>query len=306
MITLRTPNYFIIGAPKCGTTAMAEYLRGHPNVFMSWPKEPHYFAEDFDRYRRIKTLDAYLDIFRPAKATHAAIGEASVWYLYSSVAVQRIREFNEHSKIIVMLRNPVDLVYSLHNTNIYAFFEDEPDFGRAWALQSQRKEGKFIPKACLEPALLQYKQIGQLGEQLKRVLRVFPSSQVKVILFEDFTRSPRAAYEEVLAFLGVPSDGRTEFPKINPRQQHRARWLGRLLINPPEPLRQLERYTKNLLARLGVRNFKAWHLLIHGNVRVVRPKPLDEAIRRELAGVFRSDVQKLSKMLGRELTHWCE
>lgn len=75
---MRKPTFFIIGAPKCGTTALSEYLREHPNVFVSIPKEPHYFAEDFVRYRRVETLKDYMDIFRSASDKHFTVGEVSV------------------------------------------------------------------------------------------------------------------------------------------------------------------------------------------------------------------------------------
>ena len=107
------PNFFIVGAPKCGTTALCEYLKYHPNVFMSTPKEPHYFAEDFERYRHVKTEDKYLALFGDCNDRHLMIGEASVFYLRSTRAVSLIRDFNPDAKIIVMLRNPVDMVYSL-------------------------------------------------------------------------------------------------------------------------------------------------------------------------------------------------
>ena len=74
---MRKPNFFIVGAPKCGTTALSEYLREHPQVFMSRPKEPHHFATDMPRYRFTKNEADYLDLFSGADDSHTAIGEAS-------------------------------------------------------------------------------------------------------------------------------------------------------------------------------------------------------------------------------------
>ena len=79
----KKPNFFIVGAPKCGTTALASYLNEHSKIFVSNPKEPHYFATDFPRYRLYDSLKQYLDIFNDAKSENVAIGEASVFYMYS-------------------------------------------------------------------------------------------------------------------------------------------------------------------------------------------------------------------------------
>ena len=150
------PNFFIIGAPKCGTTALSEYLREHPNIYMCTPKEPHYFDYDFEQYREVETLDEYLGLFEAATTEHIAIGEASACYLYSSVALEDIYQFAPQAKIIVMLRNPVDLAYSYHSQLLYASDENVPDFEQAWRLQDIRREGKKIPPRCRDSALLQY------------------------------------------------------------------------------------------------------------------------------------------------------
>ena len=99
---VRKPNFFIIGAPKCGTTSLATWLSGHPNVFMSAVKEPHFFNTDDRRF--ISTLEAYENLFRAASSDHCAVGEASVWYLSSTEAVRNIlalstgRAFHRHGE----------------------------------------------------------------------------------------------------------------------------------------------------------------------------------------------------------------
>ena len=104
----RRPNFFIVGAPKCGTTAMTTYLRDHPQIFMPLQKEPHYFAEDYPIFREVWTEKQYLHLFRSADSSHLAVGEASVWYLYSDHALPRIKAFAPDARIIVQVRNPVD------------------------------------------------------------------------------------------------------------------------------------------------------------------------------------------------------
>jgi hypothetical protein len=113
------PNFFIVGAPKCGTTALYEYLQPHPRIFLSRIKEPHYFARDLGSYPRIKTAQEYAGIFAESTSEHLALGEASVYYLRSAVAIPLIREFNPAARLIAMFRNPVDMVYSLHSQLLY-------------------------------------------------------------------------------------------------------------------------------------------------------------------------------------------
>src|SRR6185312_16840962 len=100
------PNFFIIGAPKCGTTALSEYLRRHPNIGFSEQKEPHYFNDDFSS-RHIYSLDEYMKCFASNSADKVAIGEASVFYLSSRSAVRNILQHMPDAKFIVMLRDPV-------------------------------------------------------------------------------------------------------------------------------------------------------------------------------------------------------
>src|SRR6188508_2730201 len=109
----RTPTFMIAGAPKSGTTALYEYLQTHPQVFVTDPKEPLFFAEDVGWHREIVTREEYDRLFDAARPQHTAIGEASAWYLHSSVALPQIaREFPE-VKLIVMLRQPAEMLRSL-------------------------------------------------------------------------------------------------------------------------------------------------------------------------------------------------
>ena len=111
------PNFFILGAPKCGTTSLATWLGAHPQVYMSPDKEPHYFNAD-DRHPGVSSLERYEQLFAGAGAEHAAVGEASVWYLYSKVAVANIEEYCQEPRYIVCLRNPVDMAHSLHEQQV--------------------------------------------------------------------------------------------------------------------------------------------------------------------------------------------
>lgn len=296
------PNFFIAGAPKCGTTALYEYLMPHPSVFMPKVKEPHFFARDLGTYRSVRTMDEYAGLFAESTPRHLAVGEASVYYLRSSVAIPGIREFNPDAKIIAMFRNPVDMVYSLHSQLLHVSEETVEDFETAWRLQERRSRGVDLPPKIRSPLLVQYTQVGQFGTQAERVLSAFPAAQVKLILLEDLAASPQRVYDEVVEFLGIPHDGRTQFPRINENKRSRVAWLRRFYRKPPPVLRQAVRSLKQAVGAEGISAVKK-KLVALNTVRERRP-PLSPALRAELVETFRDEVALLSRLLNRDLSHW--
>ena len=296
------PNFFIVGAPKAGTTAMYEYLRTHPNVFMPRLKEPHFFATDLGAYPPIKTQAAYGALFGESTADHTHLGEASVHYLRSTRAIGNIRAFDPHARIVAMLRNPVDLVHALHGQLLYVAEETVGDFETAWRLQERRRTGLDLPPNCRTPRLLDYADVGSLGTQVMRLLATFPPDQVKLLLFEDFTASPAAAYAEVVDFLRLPRDERTEFPRINDSKHAKSATLKRFLRKPPPVLRSLVRGLKGALGAEGLVALKTG--VVRLNTVKASRAPLAPAFRAELVDAFGKEIALLGQILGRDLSHW--
>ncbi len=287
------PNFFIIGAPKCGTTALSEYLRTHPQVFLSNPKEPHFFNSDFSN-RYVTTLEDYMKLYSGVDEGHLAVGEASTRYLFSTVAVPEIMKFNPHAKIIVMVRNPVDMTYSLHSQAVFNGIEDVLVFSKAWRLQESRREGKHVPLICPDPKLLMYGDICLLGHQLEQLYSSVPRDQVKVIVFDDFISRTRDVYEEVLHFLVLQSDGRKDFPRVNVKKSYRLIFLQEMLFR----LGTLKRV-------LGIRRgLGIYNIITRLNAKEARRKELPYELRRELQIFFKEDIDKLSEVLGRDLSRW--
>ena len=298
----RKPNFFIVGAPKCGTTALYEYLRGHPSIFMPKYKEPHFFAKDLGTYPLIKTADAYAALFAEAEARHAAVGEASVYYLRSTTALAGIRQYDPSARIIAMYRNPVEMVHSFHSQLLYVGEENVSDFEQAWRLQARRAQGLDLPPRSRGGFLLQYAELGRFGSQTERVLAHFPPAQVKLILFEDFAADARRVYDEVIAFLGVPHDGRTEFARINENKRARVDWLKHFLRKPPPGLRRAVRGLKRLLGGERLGGLKSE--IVRMNTLTERRPALSPELRAEMVDTFRDEVRRLGELLGRDLSHW--
>lgn len=301
----KIPNFFIIGAPKCGTTSLSVYLREHNNVFIPRLKEPHFFCTDFHVGRNVESFEKYKRLFSAVSQDHIAVGEASVWYMYSKVAIRNICDYNPCSRIIAMLRNPIELVQSLHAQQLYSFQEDRQDFRVAWSLQEERRLGKKIPRTCYVPDMIQYVKIGMLGEQVEGVLEIFPSDQVKLILFDDFKADTRRVYQDVLSFLGVPDDNRHCFPVINERKAHRSTWLARILQDSHNRPAMWLRYMDLLLSKTpGLKYLHLKDRLLDLNLSTRRPPSLHPLFWQELADAFRDDIDRLSTILDRDLDHW--
>ena len=279
----KVPNFFIVGAPKSGTTSLYEYLRNHPNIFMPSDKEPHYFAKDFTDYPSIKSKNDYLKLFKNCSSSHMAIGEASVWYLYSNEALKLIYEFNPSAKIIAMLRNPIELAHAMHFQAVYNFNEDEHDFKKAWHLQSARKKNLNIPKRCRAQQILQYKKVASLGYQVERLFTIFPSDQVKIIFFEEFITDPKSIYNDVLDFLNVPPDNREIFRKINESKTHKINFIGWLTQTPPKPIILTVRFIRKYLG-LNINRPLAYIRKL--NDQPFKRKEIDTEFRNELVKHF--------------------
>lgn len=225
------PNLFIVGAPKCGTTAWVEYLRTHPDIFFSPLKEPHYFCTDFPEHRRVRREEEYLSLFHAA-ASERIIAEASASYLYSQEAAANLRAFAPDARIIIFVRDRAQLLFSWHNQLLYTRFENRSDFADAWSISGKRSCDDHGP-ACTERSFLDYKSIGLLGSQVERFFRHFPAERIRVFHFRDWSANPRATYLEILKFLDLQDDGRIDFHRVNEAKRVRSNAFQLFLLRPP-------------------------------------------------------------------------
>lgn len=296
---MRKPNLFIVGAPKSGTTALSTYLSAHPNVFFSNPKEPQFFATDYSGHGFVRDLDSYLHLFDAATSSHKIIAEGSVFYLSSQHALNAIKEFNKDAKILIMLRNPIELAQSLHQHYVHALYEDQSDFEAAWRLQDSRIQGRNIPRLCRQPKLLQYRNICMLGAQVEIALNIFDRNNVKIIFFDDFIANTSVVYKEVLGFLEIEDDHRKEFPRINEGKSIHPFLLA--LLN-----RLLPMAARNTLTKMRF-NSKLSHFPEIVEFLIKRPSKrtnLNESLLSELKNTFSADVVKLGKLTHRNLQNW--
>ncbi len=316
MTTPPFPDFFLIGAQRSGTTTLSWCLKRHPQICFSKPKEPHYFATvDDATLESGRWREEYSRFFLHHGPEHRRVGEGSPTYLFASQALERILRIQPEARFIAVVRNPIEMIRSLHLRLLYIFEEDVPALADAWALQDARARGERLPPRCSDPRLLRYRELGGLGTQIERLYRIAGRERTLVVVFDDLVNEPRKVYEQVLGFIGVDDDGRTEFPKRRASQAYRYRWLQRVLYKPPTSV--LEWAGRGRVERLARRDdgtahrkrrdFRAQvkHLRNRLNEWNTCPAPsLPDDTRAMLREAFAPEVERLATLLDRDLGHW--
>jgi sulfotransferase family protein len=288
---LPAPNFFIVGAAKAGTTSLYAYLSQHPEVYMSTLKEPHYFSSfvvrpEFDNFMPIiRDAGVYQELFLGSEG-HKAVGDASPSYLCDAGAAVRIRSAIPHAKIIISLRNPVHRAYSHYLMDYRQGRETRPFRDALEADLARSEKGWGVS--------FQYVELGLYAEQVERYLKAFGHSKVLVILFEDLIRDTAVVMQQVALFLGIDPNGYPEstFDRAhNPFEVSRGPFVRSVLRS--RPIRVWSKRWIPQKLRTAVRNR---FLFTSG----LKPR-LDEKSRRFLIERFAPDLQRLERLLERDL-----
>jgi hypothetical protein len=305
---LQFPDFFVVGAPRCGTTSICRYLARNPQICFSRPKEPHYFSRlNHDPSPDELERDYLGRFFSHCAEPHKAMGEGSVSYLYLPGVLERIKHFNPDVRFIVLIRNPLAMLPSYHLRMQFLLQEDEPDFTRAWELEPSRERGENVPKRCLDSRLLMYRQVAKFGVQIERLFDLVGRDQSHVIVFDDLKADSLGVYRRILEFINVDYDGQTEFERRYESQMYRYRWLQRLLFVPAtssgktfETLQQRARkYNADGSRRPGF--IKRVTKL---NKVPMSPAPLKPQMAEVVRETLRPDIMHLSRLLNRDLSYW--
>lgn len=304
----RVPDFFIVGHAKSGTTALYEMLRGHPRIFMPDMKEPWFFATDMrPRFPPPRsgptpeTLEEYLALFSDAGPDERA-GEASSSYLWSRTAAAGIAEVAPSGRIIAILREPASFLRSLHLQLIQTHVESEQDFGRALALEAERREGRHVPRRSFRPQLLQYADHVRYSEQLRRYEERFPPQQILVLIYDDFRADNEGTIRRVLRFLDVDEHAPIRVLDSNPTVRVRSQGLDDVVhavSTGRSPGWRVAQSTVKALAPQRVRR-SALRLTRRRLVQGA-PSPVDDELMREVRRRFLPEVETVSEHLGRDL-----
>lgn len=290
----RKPNLFIVGASRSGTTSLANYLGQHPEIYLSPVKEPCYFISDYG----LKNHDEYMSLFRKA-GNARAVGEASTAYLFDPEAADSIHKEFPESKIIIILRNPVVMAFSLwrymtvNGSESKSFKEAVTDEERDY-----RKTEPF-KKSCAGWSWwgnYRYIERALYFNQVKRYIDIFGREQVRVYIFENHMRAPVVLCQDIFNFLGVDSAFVPEIEVLNESGELRFPMIKKIIgliypiVNPLISLRLRVRLNKIFIQPIMTKT----------EVKAL----IDPTMRKALDTIFRDDIAKLQSLLGHEIREW--
>lgn len=306
-LSRRVPDFFVVGHPKCGTTALYEMLRSHPEIFMPSAKEPMFLAVDLwaggtKTFQESvpATFDAYLDLFTAAEPGHV-VGEASTQYLTSHDAASAIAALNPAARIVAIFREPASFLRSLHLNMLRGHAETVKDFGSALDLEVSRRRGELVPPGCgwLEQVL--YSEWTHYVEQLQRYRAVLPEGQIIVLIYDDFRQDNAGTARRVLEFLGVDSAYPIRPVEANPTVAIRpaADSMLRRILTAQGPASLAVRHVVKAVTPQSAR--RAAVSAFRQRVVYATPPPPDEALMAELRRRFKPEVVRFGDLLGRDL-----
>jgi hypothetical protein len=304
---MRAPDFFIVGHPKCGTTALYETLRRHPQIYMPDGKEPWFFAPELHVRTPPRpegtpaTLEEYLSLFAAAKPEQR-IGEATALYLWSQTAAARIAQVQPDARIIAILREPSSFLRSLHLQFVQSYVETEGDLRKALSLEDQRRRGKAIPRHTYWPDALLYSEHVRYVEQLRRYHSVFAPENVLVLIYDDFRADNEGTVRKVLRFLDVDDTPPLEVPRANPTVSARSRHLHGLVHALSVGRGPGSRAVKETVKALTPRRLRRQAL--HATQRRLifsDPGPVDEELMNDLRRRFKAEVVAVGEYLERDL-----
>jgi hypothetical protein len=303
----RLPDFFIVGHPKCGTTALYEILRRHPQIYMPACKEPWFFASEL----RVRTpprpegtpatLAEYLSLFEAARPEQR-VGEASAQYLWSRTAADAIAEVDPGARVVALLREPASFLHSLHLQFLETYVETEGDLRKALALEPERRQGRRIPQYSYWPAALLYSEHVRYVEQLRRYYATFAPERILVLIYDDFRRDNESVVRTVLRFLEVDDSAPIHTVEANPTVRARSQRLNELVHAVGVGRGPVSLAVKGSVKALTPAKLRRRALYaVQRQVVFAKPSPPDEALMAELRVRFKPEVVALSEYLNRDL-----
>ncbi len=291
------PNFLIIGAAKSGTSSLYQYLKQHPQIYMSPIKEPHFFGLEGETLNfqgsgiendSITNIEDYCALFQGV-SNETAIGEASNSYLYLPKAPERIKYYIPSARLIAILRNPVDRAYSSFLSLMRADWEPLNDFSQALREEEARIRGNW-------GFLYRYQDLGFYYAQLKRYFEIFDSTQIRVYLYDDLKNNPVRVLQDIFKFIGVDEafvpDTSTKF-NISGIPKNKV--LHNFLTG--------ENPIKTVLRPLLPANLRAKLINRYFEKGLDKPQLSAEA-RHQLSNIYREDILKLQDLSQRDLSEW--
>ncbi len=283
------PNFFIVGAPKAGTTSMHNYLNQHPEIFMSEVKEPHYFTDPNwlkQHPTLIRDKKKYLSLFENVK-NEKIIGESSAGYLADPKAAQSIHEKSANAHILICIRDPVERMFSHFLMNIRKNWDRSlhDEIQQTLEIANKKKRIHHLLNHSL------------YSEKVQRYLDIFGKNKVKIIIFEEFIKNPNEILKEIFEFLGLDESKLDIKLAIYNKYEN----LGHL---QPRGTSSETLLKNKVITKIGTK------ILPESIKKSLKQKLLEKKYEKpimdpqdiiDLKNYFNEDVQKLQKILGKKL-----
>ena len=298
-------NLFIVGAAKCGTTSIHNYLGQHPDIFFPHVKEPNYYSSVDSRikehylkpkkdkkyqYKIVRSSDVYFSLFEDSK-NFKIVGESSTSYIWDKDAAQKIHNDFPEAKIIIMLRNPIKRAFSHYLMLRKSGQEKETDFYEALKTDKKR-EPKFWGKGAFL-----YEDLGFYYTQVERYYKVFKKENIKVIIFEDFVENAKKGLLDVFQFLQI-DESKIDDVDFNRKHNQFVAHKSKLSRTIVQAINKAGSF-KNLVP-LSLRNRVKERFFFKSDSK---PKMCDES-QKYLNEVFKKEILKLEELLDINLEIW--
>jgi len=299
---MNLPNFLIIGAAKSGTTALYRYMKQHPEIYLSDRKEPHFFSftdqtkltngpDDYVR-KAITNFDEYQGLFNNVRG-EKAIGEASPTYIYIPGTAERILSIIPDVKIIAILRNPADRAFSAYMHLVRDGIETSNNFQEALKKENERIANNWGP-------IWHFINSGFYFKQLSKYYEIFDKSQIKIVIYDDFDRSPQTELKSIYKFLDINDQfeaNTNSRPNVSgiPKNRIYQSVVDYFFLNN-NPIRSLSRILFSEETRWRVTtNFRNLNL---------RKNQIPENIKKQLLAIFKNDIIQLEKLIDKDLSCW--
>ena len=285
-------DFFIVGAPKAGTTSLYHYLNEHPEITMSKEKEPDYFScealKNQNMYysnMQIDTEEKYHSLF-DFNREDSILGEASVSYLFYKDVPAKIKQYNRNAKIIIVLRNPIERAYSHYLM----------DF-RLGLVQNTFEEIIYRRSSVSKDIELYYQQyieVSQYSSQIERYLKIFRKAKIHIIDYEDLQKDQEAVLKNIFLFLeidpGYQANIKKEYNTFSMSKYSIINWFYSFLF--------FRRVIKFILPKKMLKIITT--LFFQKN----KKPTLSFDTRFYLQNLFKKDIQRLSAILDKDFSKW--
>ena len=245
------PNFIVIGAPKCGTTTLCDRLGSHPDVFMSDPKEPHFFGREAPAMTRAQ----YESLFSGVRG-ETAVGEGSTSYTRPDIgraAAEAIAAEIPDCRLIYMVRHPVKRLESDWRMRVHEGWRSDSINS---AVRNALAHGERPLVSPEENAELRWQRLlltqGSYWSNLSEYRRLFTDDRILVVFLEDFSRAPQAELARCFAHLGVdPRLAPAEVTALNRGSDTRRDGVVARLVRERLPFDTLRALTPEWLVRMA-------------------------------------------------------